>query len=152
MATMANAADRAALLQRLDRLTPASQRLWGRMSSHQAVCHLTDSFKVAMGERDAQFASSLMSRTLIRFLALTSPVPWPKGVPTMKAVDQEFEGTRPLEFARDLSELRTLVERFSAPQRDFAFATHPAFGTLTEGEWLRWAWRHPDHHLRQFGL
>lgn len=149
---MANAADKAALLQRLDRLTPVSQRLWGRMTPHQVVCHLADSFKVAMGEREAQFASSLMSRTLIRFLALTSPVPWPKGVPTMKAVDQEFEGTKPLEFAKDVEALRTLIERFSAPTRDFAFVPHPAFGPLRESEWMRWAWRHPDHHLRQFGL
>ncbi len=29
---------------------------------------------------------------------------------------------------------------------------HPAFGRLTRGEWGRWAFRHMDHHSRQFGV
>lgn len=152
MPTMANAADRAALLQRLDRLTPVSQRLWGRMTPHQAVCHLADSFKVAMGERPARSNVTLLGRTLMRFVALNTPLPWPKGVPTGREVDAEHGGSKPLEFARDMNELCVLLDRFSAPHRDFAFAPHPAFGPLSEREWLHWAWRHPDHHLRQFGL
>ncbi len=30
-------------------------------------------------------------------------------------------------------------------------ATHPYFGNLTKWEWMRWAYLHADHHLRQFG-
>ncbi|MGE3404237.1 MAG: DUF1569 domain-containing protein [Vicinamibacterales bacterium] len=44
-----------------------------------------------------------------------------------------------------------LIERFAASPRDFAFQPHPFFGPLSEREWLHWAWRHTDHHLRQFG-
>ena len=28
---------------------------------------------------------------------------------------------------------------------------HPIFGPLSHAAWLRWAWLHTDHHLRQFG-
>lgn len=152
MRTLANPDDSADLLQRLARLTPGSQRRWGKMTPHQVVCHLSDSFRVAMGERAAQSAANLLSRTLVRFVALHTPLDWPKGLPTMKEVDQEGEGTRPTAFARDRDELRSLIERVATTPRDFTWHPHPAFGPLTEREWLHWAWRHPDHHLRQFGL
>ncbi len=152
MRSVANPSDKAALLQRLAQLTPESPRRWGRMSPHQAVCHLADSFKVIIGERPAKSVATLLTRTVFRFVALNTPLPWPKGAPTGKEVDQEAGGTRPLDFARDMNELRMLIERFAARPRDFAFQPHPAFGALTEREWLHWAWRHTDHHLRQFGL
>ncbi len=46
-----------------------------------------------------------------------------------------------------------MIGRFSLPtaQRDFAFASHPVFGELSEWEWMRWGYLHADHHLRQFG-
>jgi len=28
---------------------------------------------------------------------------------------------------------------------------HPIFGGMSERAWLRWAYLHTDHHLRQFG-
>lgn len=31
-------------------------------------------------------------------------------------------------------------------------ATHPVFGPLTRDEWMIRAYRHVDHHLRQFAL
>jgi len=152
MHTFARSADHADILQRLARLTPESRRLWGRMSPHQVVCHLSDSYKVVIGERPVAGSPTLLGRTLIRFIALSTPMAWPKGTPTMKEVDQDFGGTRPEEFTRDMSELGALIERVAATPRDFTWASHPLFGPLTEREWLHWAWRHPDHHLRQFGL
>lgn len=29
---------------------------------------------------------------------------------------------------------------------------HPIFGRLSRAAWLRWAYLHMDHHLRQFGF
>lgn len=152
MRTVANPADTAALLHRLSQLTPASPRQWGRMSPHQAVCHLADSFRVITGERPAKAVDTALSRTVFRFVALHTPLPWPRGVPTGEAVDQERGGSRPVEFARDAGELRRLIERFAATPRDFVFQPHPFFGPLSQREWLHWAWRHTDHHLRQFGV
>jgi hypothetical protein len=33
-----------------------------------------------------------------------------------------------------------------------ATSSHGAFGPMTPADWHRWAYRHTDHHLRQFGL
>lgn len=41
--------------------------------------------------------------------------------------------------------------RPTAPAGDFP-AAHFLFGTMTARDWYYWAWRHTDHHLRQFGL
>jgi hypothetical protein len=143
---------RDSLLRRIDTLRPDSQRRWGRMNAHQAVCHLNDSFKGIIGVRPASPAITVAGRTLLRFVALHTPLPWPKGgVPTRPEVDQEKGGTPPGDFATDVAELKALIGRFGASPRDFEFHPHPAFGQLTESEWMRWAYRHVDHHLKQFG-
>ena len=48
---------------------------------------------------------------------------------------------------------------FTAPGRliqrvgtEPAAGVHPKFGPLTQSEWDRLAWKHRDHHLRQFGV
>ena len=137
--------------RRLGLLRPDSDALWGRMSAHQAVCHLADSFRLVLGERPTDMRGNLLSRTVIRFVALTLPVTWPKDVPTAPEVDQERGGTAPLEFQADVDELTVLIGRFvAAAGRDMD--THPIFGDLRRGEWGRWGYRHMDHHLTQFGV
>jgi hypothetical protein len=44
------------------------------------------------------------------------------------------------------------MDRFLRVPRDFEFADHAIFGPLSEQEWMIWAYRHSDHHLRQFGV
>ena len=153
MSTLTYPGIKESLLRRLDRLRPDSPRQWGRMNAHQAVCHLNDSFKGIIGLRPASPDETWFSRRVLRVIALHTPLPWPKGgVPTRPEVDQEKGGTRPGDFAADVAELHALIDRFGASQRDFEFQPHPAFGTLSESEWMRWAYRHVDHHLKQFGV
>ena len=72
------------------------------MSAHQMVCHLSDSFLVAMGQRTVDSASNLVTRTFIRWIALHTRLTWAKGVKTLPEVDQEIGGTKPAEFGRDV--------------------------------------------------
>src|SRR3954467_14693176 len=109
--TLANRDDTAALLGRGERLQPDTPRQWGRMTAHKAVCHMADSFKTVVGLRPAVPASSLLQRTLVRFIALHTPLQWPRGVPPPPEVDKKKRAPRPVEFARDKQELRTLIER-----------------------------------------
>ena len=76
---------------------------------------------------------------------------WPPGVKTPPQVDQEIGGTKPVEFARDRVELEALMEPFASRTGD-RIQPHPMFGCMTTAPWQRWAWRHMDHHLRQFGV
>lgn len=152
MKTLARPADRDELRQRLRQLRSDSVRRWGRMSAHQMVCHLSDSMLVATGQKTASPATTLPSRTLIKWIALYLPVRWPVGILTRPEIDQEAGGTRPVEFAVDLARLERLMETAgTADRRVHWAATHPIFGRMSARAWLRWAYLHTDHHLRQFG-
>ena len=116
------------------------------------VCHLNDSFRVALGEKAASSTSSLLQRTLVKWIALQTPLRWPPGVKTMPEVDQEIGGTQPAEFEKDLKQLEDLVQCFIAQESDLQRQHHPIFGRMSRQDWLRWGYLHMDHHLRQFGL
>lgn len=140
------------LLDRLQRAHPETRALWGKMNVHQMVCHLNDSFGVAMGAKTASEDITFFNRTLIRWVAFHAPLPWPKGFATRPEVDQLAGGTRPIEFSHDRATLALTIERFARQPRTFRFSRHPIFGDLTEWEWMRWGYLHADHHLRQFGV
>lgn len=150
MKTLARERDTREILGKLRTLRPDSVRVWGRMSAHQMVCHLSDGFRMADGEKPVAGTTQGLPAVLMRWIALHTPLPWPRGVKTPSEVDQERGGTCPTEFAADLAELEARISRF-ASGRNGSRPAHPIFGRLSESEWLRWGYRHVDHHLRQFG-
>jgi len=119
------------------------------MTSHQMICHLSDSFLLALGERQASTATGVFQRTIMKWGGLWVPIPWPRGVPTRPEMEQGRGGTSPIEFGNDREQLVHIMRRFNA-QSDFSSTLHPLFGPLTEPEWKRWGYLHTDHHLRQF--
>jgi hypothetical protein len=151
MRTLANPSDRAELVRRLRRLRPDQPRRWGRMTPHQMVCHLADAFRMAFGEVAVTPDSGFFRRTLVKWVALSAPVPWPAGIGTSPEIDQAAgRGTRPGDFAADVATVEAWIERARTTPRD-GRPPHPIFGRLSESDWLRWGWLHVDHHLRQFG-
>jgi hypothetical protein len=121
------------------------------MSAHQMICHLCDSCRMAMGEKPVSDATGRLQRTVVKWIALYLPVRWPPGIPTRPEVDQQVAGTRPVEFAADVAELEALLELVTTREKGFEWPVHPIFGRMSRGAWLRWAYLHTDHHLRQFG-
>lgn len=144
--------DKAEIFERLRRLRPDSQRRWGRMTAHQAICHLDDAFKCRAGEMPGSRKDNWFTRTAMKWVALESPLRWPHGVKTMPEFDQQIGGTPPKDFDSDRRLLEATIERFSQPSDVSSFQPHPIFGQMTEAEWLRWGYLHADHHLRQFGV
>ena len=151
MKTLAEAQCRKEIEERVGRVRVDSQRRWGKMSAHQMVCHLADSFRGVMGQKSLA-PRPTFGRSVIKWIALYAPFPWPHGVKTMTEMDQEIGGTQPAEFEADRRELLQLFERFTRQPRDFAWKPHPMFLELSEGEWMRWGYLHTDHHLSQFGV
>jgi hypothetical protein len=151
MKTLRDPSTKKEIIERLQSIGPASARRWGRMSSHQMVCHLADSFRGVIGEKQVSEAPSLLPRILVKRIALDVPLAWPKGIETRPEMDQELGGTRPTEFAADLRALQMLLDRFTRTPRDFAWQPHPIFGPMSDRDWMRWGYLHIDHHLRQFG-
>jgi hypothetical protein len=152
MKTMARPRDKAEIIRRLKMVQPECTRRWGRMSAHQMVCHLSDAFRLVTHQRPASPATSVLQSTLVKWIALYVPLPWPAGIPTRPEIDQEVGGTPPGDFAKDLAELEALLEIVTTPASNYDWPAHPIFGRMSEAAWLRWAYLHVDHHLRQFGL
>jgi hypothetical protein len=119
------------------------------MSAQQMVCHLADAFRMAAGERPVSDATGPLHRTIFKWIALYLPLPWPAGILTRPEIDQEIGGTRPGDFAADVAEVESLIELIARGGRDWP--SHPIFGRMSETDWMRWAYLHTDHHLRQFG-
>jgi hypothetical protein len=138
----------AGLIARLNLLTPESRGEWGRMSAHGMLCHVAD---VALGIRRLPGAPARPRKAFRAFLGLHTPFPWPKGIRTPAPVDQEKGGTPPGEFEADRVRAIAAIEAQAAAKGGWP-EYHPIFGKLSEWEWQRFAWRHTDHHLRQFGF
>jgi len=152
MKSFLNLSDKKEIFERLSNIRSDSWRRWGRMTSHQMICHLSDSFKFTFGEKENSSASNLFTRTVVKWIALYAPLPWPQSVKTRPEMDQEIGGTPPHDFEPDRRQLVALIERFIAPAKDIEFPPHPIFGDMSEAEWMRWGYLHCDHHLRQFGV
>jgi hypothetical protein len=149
--TLANADDRNALLQRLKGLRSDSARQWGKMSAHEMVCHLADAFRMGTGQKAVSPASGVLQRTVVKWIALYAPLPWPAGILTRPEIEQGFGGTCPGDFATDVATVAAMLEGFGG-DGSAAWPPHPIFGPLSKKAWLRWGYLHTDHHLRQFGV
>jgi hypothetical protein len=150
MKTLSKSEDQQEIFRRLAQLSPDDQAQWGHMSAHQMLCHLRDSYCVALGEKTASPATGFLQRTLVKWISLWVPVHWIKGYPTRPEIEQEKGGSAPSEFASDQKALQMVLSRFCHTLREPG-TSHPVFGPLKAHEWRRWGYLHADHHLRQFG-
>lgn len=149
MPTIHEPAELERLKARLASVTPDSPRRWGRMTPHQMICHLADAFRFGLGEREVAPVRFPIPAPVVRVLALRLPIPWPKGSPTAREMDQDRDGTRPADFLEDRLALEALLDRFARTRE--GWPRHPVMGNMGLKDWGRWGWLHTDHHLRQFG-
>jgi hypothetical protein len=115
------------------------------------ICHLGDACRMAIGRKPVSEAAGRLPRTLIKCLALYVPLRWPQGFPTRREIDQLGAGTKPTEFDADVAEVEALLELIATREQGCEWPVHPIFGRMSRASWLRWAYLHTDHHLRQFG-
>lgn len=137
------------ILRRLGEVRPDARPRWGKMTAGGMLCHLSDSYRVGLGEKPAGVLKMPAPAIVMKWVALYVPVPWPKNLPTLPEADQGVKGTPPAGFAADRATLLDLIERF---RRGPVEGPHPIFGRLKHSEWQRWGYLHADHHLRQFGV
>lgn len=140
------------LLARLARIEASTERRWGTLTPGEMLCHLGDATASVLGHRVPPGPKPAgQRRPVLKWLALWTPLRWPRGVPTRPGVDPKQGGTRPTDFEKDraraVAGLRELATR-----QDGLTPVHFRFGPMSVEDWRRWAWRHTDHHLRQFGL
>src|SRR5579862_2557330 len=136
--------------ERILRLRPDSERLWGRMSAAQAVAHCSAGVELALGDRLPP--QMLLGRILGRMLkpkVLGNDEPMRRNSPTVKGLVVQDER----DLGKEQERLRGLIDRFAAGgPTGCTKHPHSFFGRLTPEEWAILMYKHLDHHLRQFGV
>ena len=135
------------LVQRLERLTPDARPAWGRLAAPQMVAHVADALRMAFGDLPTASKGLPVRYTPLKQLIIYW-IPFPRNAPTAP----ELIARAPGDWEAEVRACRTLVERFGTePATRQQWPEHPAFGALTRHQWGVLAYRHTDHHLRQFG-
>jgi Protein of unknown function (DUF1569) len=145
MPTLLSAHDRTAIVARLRRVTRDRAPRWGTLTAPRMLCHVTDQLRIATGIIIGRHRDSLVRRTVMKWIVVNSPLQAPPGkVQTVP----EMLSTAPTTWAADMATCERLIAEVGLGK---ANGRHPAFGPLNGKEWGRIAWKHFDHHLRQFG-
>jgi hypothetical protein len=140
------------VVARLRALRPDSPRRWGSLTPHEMLCHLGDAAGMVLRTRPRKQAIPGRERPVVKALALWSPVRWPHGWRTNPMQDPKANGTQPSVFAQDLERAIDGLEGIASAKADSLEPVHGFFGTMSVTDWQRWAYKHTDHHLRQFGM
>lgn len=139
-----------ALIARLMRLGPESERVWGTLTPSEMLCHLGDATDSVLGHRRTpDYKVNPRRRPVLKWLLLRTPLPWPRGVRTRAGIDPRKDGTRPSDFEKDRARVISGLRELATRAADLA-PSHGIMGQMTVEEWRIWAWRHTDYHLRQF--
>lgn len=135
------------LRRRLARVEADRRPLWGRMNAGQMIAHLDDWMGMAIGENTVRMYRLPLRYPLVKQLAIYC-MPVPKSFPTTP----ELLARQPGEWAKDVVHLIATFERFRARDPKGRWPGHPAFGSMSGRAWGVVAYRHTDHHLRQFAV
>ena len=131
------------LLPRFNALTRDSQRQWGSMSVGQMMTHCTDQLQIVLGEKQARPVGNSLSQWLMKWVALNVPLPFPKNMRTITALDtNKTLMTQPVDFAKDRETFLTTLSRLETLSQNQELS-HPGFGSLTKAE----ARQHTTVHL-----
>ena len=134
------------IIDRLNKLTPQSQRQWGKMDVAQMLAHCQMPLGVATGKHKLKGSGFLkLVGPLFKGLLFNNK-PFKKNLGT----DKSFIMTTPKEFEKEKSGLIQMINDFSASS--MTDEPHPIFGKLTKEQWSKGTWKHLDHHLMQFGV
>lgn len=148
MPSLFDDARRAALHRRIDRLTPASQRLFGRMSVEQMVCHLIDACESAFDADTEPPGTGPLSRQPLKWLIL-NVLPWPK---EKGRSPERLKRRQPGTLASDLAALHAAIDRLAARDPRASWPSSEVFGIMSRDEWGALLHAHVNHHLKQFGV
>ena len=153
MPTIADELVLAELVGRIERLTPETPRRWGTLTAAEMLCHLGDAGDGVLRRRiPPGTVPGKPFPVVLKWLMLYSPIRFPKGVETRSGVDPRRDGTRPADFAQDRRRVIDGLAALALASPGELAPSHFRFGRMSRRDWQHWAYKHVDHHLRQFGL
>ncbi|WP_374548284.1 DUF1569 domain-containing protein [Flavobacterium sp.] len=137
------------MIARINKLTPESKALWGKMNAAQMCRHCAIAIDIAFGKGDLKvtFLMKLLGKMLKKKVFYGGEMG--KNSPTAK----EFIITEDLDLQKTKAELITNFSRFASEGKSvIKTMNHPFWGKMTYEDWDALMWKHTDHHLKQFGV
>lgn len=137
------------ILNRVNKLSPGSQRLWGKMNVNQMLAHSSIAMEAAIGSKyfPQLFMGKLIGRFFKSFAVGERPIR--KNSPTNPGFI--FVDTK--EFEKEKQNLLNQINIFhQGGEAKCTSNPHSFFGKLTPAEWSVLQYKHLDHHLSQFGV
>lgn len=148
MKTIFNKEIRDLLIQRINILPENNTTLWGKMNIRQMVKHCTIWDKMALGKTQHKqaFLGVLFGRMALKdFVGDDKPLK--KNIPGSRELN--VKGPVSGNFAEDKKQWISLIEEYAQLPGGHEIK-HPFFGKLTREQVGILAYKHTDHHLRQF--
>jgi hypothetical protein len=148
MKTLFDTPTLAETLKRLEHLQPTSPRQWGKMDAAQMLAHCCIAMEMTNGTKIPKRTTiGYILGPIFKSIVVKGESPFRHNSPT----DPSFIVTDAHDFSREKERLYQLVKAFGeGGEAKITTHTHSFFGPLTPKEWGQLAFKHIDHHLRQF--
>lgn len=135
------------VLDRLNALSPESERQWGKMTVSQMLWHCQIFVRQAIKNKKPTKRSNPLIRLFFK-KSMYSDKPWRKNLPTLPAA----KTAETKDFDHELKVLQEMVLQLHQLKERDNWNPHPLFGEFTPEQWGMLEYKHLDHHLRQFGV
>lgn len=135
------------IIDRINKLTPQTKQLWGKMNVSQMLAHVQMPIRIAYGTHQPKGSFLLRLIGPLFKSKLWDEQPYKQSLPT----DPTFIMTgSEKEFEKEKTAVLDLINKFT--RENLVSERHPVFGKLTKENWSKATWKHLDHHLKQFGV
>lgn len=145
-----NRKDSDEILERLNKLTPDSQPLWGQMNVSRMLAHCNVTYELVYENKHPRPGPFM--RLILRLLVkkkVVSDAPYKKNNPTAPV----FKITDDRDFETEKARLSDYIVRTrELGEEHFDGKESVSFGKLSKDEWNNMFYKHLDHHFRQFGV
>jgi hypothetical protein len=146
MKTILEQSTRNEIINRIHSLTENSRGQWGKMNVLQMIKHCNGFEELGQGNQQHKraFVGRIFGKMALKNV-LKDDTPLSKNSPTLPSLKMSNDGDLRSEKAKWISRIND-YNNFS--KNEFI---HPFFGKMTKEQTGYFAYKHSDHHLRQFG-
>lgn len=133
------------LVNRISRISEISKAEWGKMNVYEMLKHCTQWEEMMLGKKKYKrtFLGRLFGKIALKDL-IKDETPMKRSLPTLP--EFKIRGTGDVASERE-KWISLIKEHAHCPNSDFV---HPFFGKITKEQTGYLAYKHTDHHLRQF--
>lgn len=139
-----------ALITRIGKLENNTPGKWGKMNVTQMIKHCILSEEMYLGKTPYKrlFVGKVFGKMALKKL-VSNDAPIKKNQPTHKLL--KTAGNEDIELLKE--KWTALIQEYqSISEAKSTGFVHPFFGKMTKSEFGIAAYKHIDHHLRQFGV